>query len=38
MKIPVSEPFIGNLEIEYVTDALKTGWISGLKGKYLRSI
>lgn len=35
MKIPVSEPFIGNLEIEYATDALKTGWISGLKGKYL---
>lgn len=35
MKIPVSEPHIGNLEIEYATDALKTGWISGLKGKYL---
>lgn len=35
MKIPVSEPYVGNLEIEYVIDALKTGWISGLKGKYL---
>ena len=35
MKIPVSEPFVGELEIEYALDALKTGWISGLKGKYI---
>lgn len=35
MKIPVSEPYVGQLEIEYALDALKTGWISGLKGKYL---
>jgi perosamine synthetase len=35
MKIPVSEPFVGEKEIENVVDALKTGWISGLKGKYL---
>lgn len=35
MRIPVSEPQIGSLEIEYALDALKMGWISGLKGKYL---
>lgn len=35
MKIPVSEPFVGDREIEYALDALKTGWISGLKGKYI---
>ncbi|OHB70886.1 MAG: aminotransferase DegT [Planctomycetes bacterium RBG_16_43_13] len=26
--IPVNEPFIGEREIEYVTECLKTGWIS----------
>jgi perosamine synthetase len=26
--IPVNEPFIGEKEIEYVTECLKTGWIS----------
>jgi len=35
MRIPVSEPFIGELEINNCIDALKTGWISGLKGKYI---
>jgi len=32
--IPVCEPFIGNKEVEYVTDCLKTNWISS-KGKYI---
>src|ERR1039457_7158034 len=32
--IPVSEPSISSAEIEYVTDALRTGWISSA-GKYL---
>lgn len=35
MRIPVSEPHIGTLEIENALEALKTGWISGLKGKFL---
>jgi len=26
--IPVNEPFIGDKELEYVTECLKTGWIS----------
>lgn len=32
--IPVCEPFIGQKELEYVTDCLKTNWISS-KGKYI---
>ncbi len=34
--IPVNEPLIGEKEIEYVLDCLKTGWISS-SGKYLDS-
>jgi perosamine synthetase len=34
--IPVNEPLIGDREIEYVLDCLKTGWISSA-GKYLES-
>ncbi len=33
--IPVAEPLLQGNEIEYVTDCLKTGWISSL-GKYVR--
>lgn len=32
--IPVSQPFMWGNEIEYVSNALRTGWISS-KGKYL---
>ena len=32
--IPVNEPLIGREELEYVTDCLKTGWISSA-GKYI---
>lgn len=32
--IPVSEPRLGNREIEYVTDALRRGWVSP-KGNYV---
>ncbi len=32
--IPVNEPLIGPKEIEYVTDCLKTGWISSA-GRYI---
>jgi perosamine synthetase len=32
--IPVNEPSIGEREVEYVLDCLKTGWISS-SGKYL---
>jgi perosamine synthetase len=32
--IPVNEPLIGEKEIEYVLDCLRTGWISS-SGKYL---
>ncbi len=32
--IPVNEPFIGEKEISYVLDCLRTGWISS-SGKYL---
>lgn len=34
--IPVAEPLIGSKELAYVTDCLKTGWISSL-GEYVRS-
>jgi len=32
--IPISQPSITNKEIEYVTDAVKSGWVSSL-GKYI---
>ena len=32
--IPISRPSIGIKEIEYVTDAIKSGWVSSL-GKYI---
>ncbi len=32
--IPISQPTIGDKEIEYVTDAMKSGWVSSL-GKYI---
>lgn len=32
--IPVCEPFIGERELEYVTDCIRTNWISS-KGKYI---
>ncbi|MGJ0359247.1 DegT/DnrJ/EryC1/StrS family aminotransferase [Aliarcobacter cryaerophilus] len=32
--IPISQPSIGQKEIEYVTDAVKSGWVSSL-GKYI---
>jgi len=32
--IPVCEPLLGEKELEYVTDCLKTNWISS-KGKYI---
>jgi perosamine synthetase len=34
--IPVNEPLIGEKEVEYVLDCLRTGWISS-SGKYLES-
>ena len=33
--IPVAEPLLAGRELEYVTDCLKSGWISSL-GKYVR--
>ncbi|MGE5124114.1 MAG: DegT/DnrJ/EryC1/StrS family aminotransferase [Acidobacteriaceae bacterium] len=36
MKIPVNEPLVGDKEIEYVLDCLRTGWISSA-GKYLEA-
>ncbi len=33
--IPVAEPLLGDKELAYVTDCLKSGWISSL-GKYVR--
>ena len=32
--IPISQPSIGKKELEYVTDAVNSGWVSSL-GKYL---
>jgi len=32
--IPVNEPLVGNKELEYVTECLKTGWISSA-GRYI---
>jgi len=34
IKIPVSAPVLGQKELEYVTDAVKTGWISSA-GRYV---
>ncbi len=34
--IPVSEPFLSGKELEYVTDCIKTNWISSI-GKYVKS-
>lgn len=34
--IPVSEPYIGDKELEYVTEAIKTGWISS-GGKFIKA-
>jgi len=33
--IPVAEPLFGGKELEYITDCVKSGWISSL-GKYVR--
>ncbi|HEY8172214.1 MAG TPA: aminotransferase class I/II-fold pyridoxal phosphate-dependent enzyme, partial [Dehalococcoidia bacterium] len=33
-KIPVAEPIIGDLELEYVSDAVRSGWVSSL-GEYI---
>ena len=32
--IPVSEPFLGNREIEYVTECVRTGWVSS-EGRFI---
>jgi len=32
--IPVNEPYIGTKELEYVTEAIKTGWVSS-EGKFV---
>lgn len=34
MKIPVAEPLIGEKELKYVTDAVKSGWVSS-QSKYV---
>lgn len=34
--IPVNEPSLSDLELEYATDAIKSGFISGLAGSYLK--
>jgi perosamine synthetase len=34
--IPVSRPTLSQLEIDYVTDAMKSGWVSSL-GAYIDS-
>ena len=34
-RIPVAEPVLGTRELEYVTDCVRTGWISS-QGKYVR--
>jgi perosamine synthetase len=34
--LPVSQPVIGEKEIQYVTDAVKSGWVSSL-GRYIES-
>jgi len=37
VKVPVCEPFLDNLEEEYVLDAIKKGELSGNFGKYITS-
>lgn len=34
--IPVNEPFVGEKELQYVSEAIKTGWISS-SGKFIKS-
>ena len=34
--IPVSEPLISDLEVEYATKAVKSGFISGTAGEYIK--
>jgi len=34
--IPVNEPLVTEKEVEYVTEAVKTGWISS-EGKYIKA-
>ncbi|MDP3791553.1 MAG: DegT/DnrJ/EryC1/StrS family aminotransferase [Candidatus Omnitrophota bacterium] len=34
--IPVNEPLMGKKELQYITDCVKSGWISS-KGKYIKS-
>jgi len=33
-KIPISKPYISNLELQYVNDSMQSGWVSS-KGKYI---
>ena len=35
MKVPVCEPSIGEKELANAADAVKSGWISGYKGRYI---
>lgn len=35
MKVPVCMPNLGDAELANVIDAVKSGWISGYKGKYI---
>jgi len=35
-KIPVHEPSLGNEELNYVVDAVKSGWIGSAGGEYLK--
>ena len=35
MMLPVCEPLLGEKELEYVTDCLRTNWISS-QGKYIQ--
>lgn len=37
IKYPVSKPLLGDRELEYVTQAVKTGWVSS-KGKYVEEL
>lgn len=35
MKVPVCEPHLGDWEVELVSAAVRSGWISGYKGQYI---
>ena len=35
MVVPVCGPNLGDKEAEYVADAIRSGWISGYRGKYI---